>query len=151
MQKRRCQRRRRNKLPRNSNGSPWRVPENRKVDINHPLGRNIGYGVFKGLKLDATWDHPSQPFGWDKPKMTNARLSRQKGFFVYNLDVSRTLHEDLSNDSGGKLEKFEIERALVGQIHEELEQRGYDQLSLYLDLDKEFDSWRNQHSLWKRS
>jgi hypothetical protein len=74
--------------------------------------------------------------------MQNARIRRQKGFFVYNLDVTRTLQEDLKDSS--YLEKVSIRHSLVPEIRKELEKKGYTDLALYLDLDRAFRKWKEQ-------
>jgi hypothetical protein len=134
-----------NKLPRDSSGRPWENQNGR--DMNQLLGQIIEYDGFRNPHGDfwqshPKWSSPTQRFGWDTPKVQIARIRRQKGFFVYNLDARRTLQEDI--DDSPNMEKLSIDHSLVSKIKEELCKRGYHDLVLYLDLDRTFLKWTEQ-------
>ncbi|MBI2518336.1 MAG: FRG domain-containing protein [Opitutae bacterium] len=135
-----------NKLPRDCNGDPHRNANG--VDMNQLLGRIIGYGGFAHEKInldtDQNWKSrsaPAQHFGWDRPAMKTARLAQQRGFFVYNLDVRRTLHEELDARDNVELVEFVFGSDIVSHLKKRLEEKRYSESSVYLDLDKRFEEW----------
>lgn len=124
-----------NKVPKDDEGEPHKNSDS-KVCINDFLGRIIGYGAFNGNKLTQRWDAPKQSFGWERPAMMNARIEKQKGFFVYPVDITRTLKEVLSRDENFK--KYRIKGELLSEIKNELEKRRINSWSVYLDIERAF-------------
>jgi len=131
-----------NKLPKNQDGQPTWFGSNRR-DVNQLLGHLIGYGGFelRDLLKDPLWAKPKQVFGWDRPAKPNARMRQQRGFFVYNLDVTKTLEEQIADSSNAEIVRFVIDASLGPRIRNELTKRKYTQLTTYLDLDREFRTW----------
>ncbi len=129
-----------NKLPRDSGGNPWKN-KNDKVDINDFLGNMIGYGNFaKNSKDLRAWDSPTQPFGWDRPAMQNARVKKQNGFFVYPVDITKTLEEILNIDN--TLTKYKIENKLLPEIRKKLSEKNMNSWIMYLDLERAFNKFK---------
>ncbi len=133
-----------NKLPKDCEGNAWKDKEG-KVDINTFLGQVIGYKGFEGKKDLTKWALPKQSYGWDKPKMENARIKKQKGFFVYPIDVSKTLEEILIGRD--EFSKYKIKSLLIPEIQQILKEKGLTSLSVYLDLDREFNKLVNSIAL----
>lgn len=131
-----------NKLPKNKKSEP-RWFGAKKVDTNQLLGHLIGYGNFapRCLQDDPLWAKPTQVFGWDRPAVQNPRVRRQTGYFVYNLDVAKTLEEEIADSVNTEIVKFVIDASLREPIRKELTKRNHTPLTTYLDLDREFFGW----------
>ena len=129
-----------NKLPRDNSGNPWRVADG-KVNINDFLGNVIGYKGFEHSRFEnnPAWSSPRQAFGWDRPAFPNARISKQRGFFVYPVDVRNALEEVLSGESA--FTKYVIRGSLRETILTELRSRGLNNWAVYLDLPRAFASF----------
>jgi hypothetical protein len=129
-----------NKLPRDNHGNPWRVA-NGSRNINDFLGNVIGYKGFENSSFEnnAAWSAPRQAFGWDTAKFKNARISKQKGFFVYPVDVRNTLEEILSREPAFR--KYLIKTSLRKTILTGLRSRGLNNWALYLDLPRALASF----------
>lgn len=133
-----------NKLPRDSKNEPWKVGND--VDIHDFLGHVIGYGCYaKNAQDMSTWTSPVQGYGWDRPWIKDARIRKQKAFFVYTVDVTRTLGEVLEEDNGKHDEKvltaYKINRRLLPEIQSVLEERKMKHWIICLDLEEVFREW----------
>src|SRR5262249_4295458 len=125
-----------NKLPKDCNDEPWRENYS-NPNMSDFLGHIIGCQGFDKRKNLRNWESPRQPFGWDRPKMQNARVKKQSGYFVYPVDVSQTLEEILAKRK--EFEKHIISGHLLPEIKRELEARVLDSWCVYLDLERAFE------------
>jgi hypothetical protein len=130
-----------NKLPRDRNGDPWRMRDG-TVNINDFLGNVIGYRGFENTRFqsNSAWLNPKQRFGWDTPRFKNARIQKQKGFFVYPVDAASTLEQLLSPEPAST--KYVIKANLLDAIRKELHRRKMDDWCMYLDLPRAFASFK---------
>lgn len=125
-----------NKLPKDCNGVPYKNA-NERVDMNEFLGRLVGYKGFEGKPLDLSlWNNPRQNYGWDRPRIQNPRVNKQNGFFVYPVDITKTLNEILEGDPA--LKKYEIDINLLPEIQNELQKRKMNSWIMYLDIERYF-------------
>ncbi len=91
-----------NKLPKDSNGNAYLAGLKQQPNINELLGLKIHLKSFKSWfdasSLPATWTKPKQNFGWDAPAVSNIRIDRQKGRFLYQLEPDGEIEriEDLT-------------------------------------------------------
>ena len=135
-----------NKLPRNiKNETPHSPGLPSLIDINEFLGRIIGYGEFYGsLKWSEPelqkWSGGEQRFGWDQPAYMNARMARQRGFFMYSVDAQIPLEDAIGNDKN--LTKFRVRK--MPEIRNEIKKRGLNPWTVYLDLEKAFKSFLDE-------
>lgn len=83
------------------------------------------------------WREPNLAVGWDVPAMRNSRLLRQRGFFVYNVDVTHSLGDDLEKLGGEdgqlRLEKWAISPEVAWEIRRRLKENGYSRWRIYWD------------------
>jgi len=140
-----------NKLPKDSTGEPWSNGEN--YDVNELLGYVIGYEGFTEPKSDVIKDRlqrfkekteKSQMYGWDTPYFKNARIQKQRGFFVYGVDVTTPLEESIVGHSGADFQKYQITANILPDIKSYLKERGLIEWKVYLDLDRVFKQWKSE-------
>jgi hypothetical protein len=118
------------------------------VCIHDFLGHVIRYKYYeKDSKDMKDWERPQQAFGWDRPEMKHARLLKQKGFFVYPVDVTRTLGEVLEEwkTEDGKEEErkdsyieYRINRQLLPYIRGQLKEKHLERWIVYLNVECSF-------------
>jgi hypothetical protein len=139
-----------NKLPKNSNGEPCLSPDH--LDVNQLLGYLIGYEGFADpdddlksrLQLFKTKNNKSQLFGWDTPHFKNARIQKQRGFFIYSVDVTMPLERSILEHQDTEFRKYQIAAAILPKIRSYLAKQGLVEWKVYLDLDRLFDQWKNE-------
>ena len=140
-----------NKLPRNKNGNAWSYLNNKGesvYDMNQFVDYLIEYDGFHPTEQDrarlSEFFHSEKEinsYGWDKPHFENARLHKQKGFFVYNVDVTKPLEADLRNDMQN-VEKHSLGRELYPYLKGRLTTKELVPWKVYLDLEKAFTDFR---------
>jgi len=132
-----------NKLPKDSAGEPW-VNANGH-DMNELLGYIIGYTDFpkptkeiqeRLERFDGT--KKCQMYGWDTPYFKNARINKQKGFFVYGVDVTIPLEESIVGHCGTDFKKYQISAGVLPEISNHLATMGLIEWKVYLDLERAF-------------
>lgn len=80
-----------NKLPKSASGKPYEILWKNKLEVNvsELLGLVINFSHFQSCcgttKLAPEWTNPKQNYGWDKPAISNVRIERQSGRFLYQL------------------------------------------------------------------
>jgi hypothetical protein len=140
-----------NKLPKDSRGKAWSENDkNEKFDMNDLLGYkieyrgfNVGDDVRRRLKLfDGT--KKSQMYGWDTPYFKNARIQRQRGFFVYGVDVTTPLEQSIVEHRETEFQKYEISAALLPEITKYLEKENLIGWKVYLDLERAFEQLKDE-------
>ena len=133
-----------NKLPKDSKGRPW--PSR---DMNEMLGYLIGYKGFdqpdnsakQNLQRFLSSTNGGQMYGWDVPHFKNGRIRKQRGYFVYPVDITIPLEESLVKDYDAEYQKYQISAKLLPEIRQELSRRDLVRWKVYLDLDRAFKEW----------
>jgi hypothetical protein len=134
-----------NKLPKDVKGASWP-----SCDINEMLGYLIGYECFERAdKAKAEWLNElkakdSQRYGWDAPWFKNGRVRKQRGYFVYPVDVTVPLEESLSKDRAAEFTRYRLTAGILLEIKNELCKRGLIGWKVYLDLDRAFRQWKDE-------
>ncbi|HEY4270830.1 MAG TPA: FRG domain-containing protein [Candidatus Udaeobacter sp.] len=139
-----------NKLPKDSNGDPWLHPD--YLNVSDLVGYLIGYEGFttpndtvkSRLQLFKTKNDKRQLFGWDTPYFKNARIQKQRGFFVYSVDVATPLEESIVDHNGTEFTKYQIAAAMLPRIRSYLATQDFLEWKVYLDLDRLFRQWKNE-------
>jgi hypothetical protein len=134
-----------NKLPRGADGNPWGNANG--FDVNELLGHLIGWDEFSARSAEQAsqienFEKPTHSWGWDAPHFQNARLRRQSGFFVYNIDIRLPLEESLASD--GSFKKYKISAKLIPEIRNCLKKRNLIRWKVYLDLDRASEEWKKE-------
>ncbi|MBN1763517.1 MAG: FRG domain-containing protein [Methanomicrobia archaeon] len=145
-----------NKLPKDCNGKPW-SNNGEKYDVNELLGYIIRYEGFttpsQDIKDQDIKDRlmcfckktkKSQMYGWDTPYFKNARIQKQRAFFVYGVDVTTPLEESIVGHSGTDFQKYQISANILPDIKSHLEEMGLIEWKVYLDLDRVFKKWKSE-------
>lgn len=111
-----------NKLPKDSGGNIYLTGPEQKPNMNELLGLTIRFKSFHShfgaTSLPATWKKPTQNFGWDKPAISNIRIERQKGRFLYQLDLGVDI------ESAGDITKYTISPQLHASCLQILRSKG---------------------------
>jgi hypothetical protein len=114
------------------------------------LGYLIDYGELRPTEDDRkrleTLFHSEKEinsYGWDKPYFENARLKKQRGFFVYNVDITKPLESDLSRDENN-FHKFEIAHELYPYLKHRLDEKELVRWKAYLDLEMAFEDFKSK-------
>ena len=139
-----------NKLPKDSEGNPWLSYAH--LDVNQLLGYVIGYQGFdkpdetmkSRLRLFEKKTGRRQMYGWDTPFFKNARIQKQRGFFVYGIDVTTPLEESIVEHSGTEFRKYQISAKILPDVRNRLAERGLVEWKVYLDLDRLFKQWKTE-------
>jgi hypothetical protein len=121
-------------------------------DMNELLGYIIGYTGFTApskeiqerLKRFYAKTKMSQMYGWDTPYYKNPRTQKQRGFFVYSVDIRTPLEDSIVEHCGTEFQKYQISGKILSEISRQLETMGFIEWKVYLDLDRAFKKWKNE-------
>lgn len=145
-----------NKVPRYSEGRAWPrsgTPPNVGIQVSDMLSCLIhdtepvsGLNevdrktAFRDSILDGAG---MRLYGWDRPYFSNARLEKQRGWFVYPANLRQPLEEALGQDNRTECLRFDLHEKLVPNLRAELQKQGLERWKVYLDLNMALEEWRN--------